>query len=400
MNELNVLETRIHEATNYLEACQSLLTITSTDQWQNIIDSYHANREKVVELIKSDSRYTRSIIKMEKDLTGFINKLIGIKHKSSLFKQGKSESIEKALSVVSNEWQTFLLGLNDKLVSGKKTSPDLLLEGLQFITLEEQTRGILLIEESFKMGNKSAAIYLAKQCKNIRDGEFYLRDVDHPYALLMLGDIDKANNKIERAIEKWEKALELLKTSQIPYGMKLTLKLKIAQNSTDVDKVYSLLEENIKQQHPESINYLGFLYFSGEVLEKDLKRAFELFYAASELECIEAWCNLGICYESGKGVEVNLQKSMACYSKIIHCQSNSTAVGDANCNLGYLYYKQGNFNEALLCLSRAIALHCSDAITILNNVIKGIAQDPMKLQSLEHDPLKSLHQDRKSEQSK
>lgn len=50
-------------------------------------------------------------------------------------------------------------------------------------------------------------------------------------------------------------------------------------------------------------------------LNKDNKKAFRCFQAAARLGSSQAFYNLGLCYELGKGTRVNLQRAAFCYRK-------------------------------------------------------------------------------------
>ena len=55
----------------------------------------------------------------------------------------------------------------------------------------------------------------------------------------------------------------------------------------------------------DAMNELGVRYINGEGVEKDEKKAFELFNSASEKNCIKAKFNLAMCYYNGNGIEQN-----------------------------------------------------------------------------------------------
>lgn len=55
----------------------------------------------------------------------------------------------------------------------------------------------------------------------------------------------------------------------------------------------------------DAMNELGVRYINGEGVEKDEKKAFELFNIASEKDCIKAKFNLAMCYYNGNGIEQN-----------------------------------------------------------------------------------------------
>ena len=55
----------------------------------------------------------------------------------------------------------------------------------------------------------------------------------------------------------------------------------------------------------DAMNELGVRYLYGKGVEKDEKKAFELFNSASEKDCIKAKFNLAMCYYKGYGIEQN-----------------------------------------------------------------------------------------------
>ena len=60
------------------------------------------------------------------------------------------------------------------------------------------------------------------------------------------------------------------------------------------------------QGDPYAQDNLGWCYKNGIGLEKDARKAVELFQKAAEQEqCANAYTNLGICYKYGIGVEKN-----------------------------------------------------------------------------------------------
>ena len=61
---------------------------------------------------------------------------------------------------------------------------------------------------------------------------------------------------------------------------------------------------------------LGEKYFFGVLgLQKDMRRAVELWTEAAELDSIQALFNLGVAYEHGNGVEQDTAKAAEFYTK-------------------------------------------------------------------------------------
>lgn len=60
---------------------------------------------------------------------------------------------------------------------------------------------------------------------------------------------------------------------------------------------------------------LGSMYSAGQGVEKDLKKAFELFSEAAKNGRADAMCKLGLMYEQGLGVKKDLKKAARLYQK-------------------------------------------------------------------------------------
>lgn len=69
----------------------------------------------------------------------------------------------------------------------------------------------------------------------------------------------------------------------------------------DINDLISMANEG----NADAINELGIRYINGEDIEKDEKKAFELFNSASAKNCIKAKFNLAMCYYNGNGIEQN-----------------------------------------------------------------------------------------------
>ena len=76
------------------------------------------------------------------------------------------------------------------------------------------------------------------------------------------------------------------------------------------------IRARVNKKDPEAINSLGKDYYYGMLgLQKDTRKAFELYTEAAERGSIEALFNLGIAYELGEGVEQDETKSIEYYKK-------------------------------------------------------------------------------------
>lgn len=80
------------------------------------------------------------------------------------------------------------------------------------------------------------------------------------------------------------------------------------------------------------MNQLGTIFYN-EI--KDFKQAAEWFSKAADRGCIKALNNLGLCYELGHGVDVNMDKAYQLY-----LESSNKGYTPATFNLGYLFYQK------------------------------------------------------------
>ncbi|EJK74163.1 hypothetical protein THAOC_04176 [Thalassiosira oceanica] len=83
----------------------------------------------------------------------------------------------------------------------------------------------------------------------------------------------------------------------------------------DADNL-AMVHARVAKKDPEAINFLGEKFVHGQLgLQKDMRKAVELFTEASELGSIKALCNLGIAYHCGEGVQQDTVKAVEVYKK-------------------------------------------------------------------------------------
>ncbi|EJK76978.1 hypothetical protein THAOC_01223 [Thalassiosira oceanica] len=84
---------------------------------------------------------------------------------------------------------------------------------------------------------------------------------------------------------------------------------------TEADTL-AMVQARVAKKDPEAINMLGQKYFHGEIgLQKDLKKAVELWTEAAELDSIGALHDLGDVYRLGNGVKQDIAKAAELYEK-------------------------------------------------------------------------------------
>ena len=104
-----------------------------------------------------------------------------------------------------------------------------------------------------------------------------------------------------------------------------------------------MVQARVKKKDPEAIHLLGQKYFFGSLgLQKDMRKAVELYTEAAELGSIEALAHLGDSYRRGQGVEHDMATAVEYYKKAAmqgHVQSRH--------NLGHYEGQQGNPDRAV-----------------------------------------------------
>jgi len=112
---------------------------------------------------------------------------------------------------------------------------------------------------------------------------------------------------------------------------------------TTDEELISRYKKRMKAGDPIAIYNLGIYYRNGmHGLPQDYTKALELLHRAAELGCTEAYCNIGIAYDNGKGVEIDATKARY-YFELAAMMGNETA----RYNLGIMEKNAGNFDRAL-----------------------------------------------------
>ena len=86
-----------------------------------------------------------------------------------------------------------------------------------------------------------------------------------------------------------------------------------ADNDADA---LAMIQERAVKKDPDAIYNLGIKYYHGELgLQKDMRKAVELWTEAAELGSVDALYSLGSAYYNGEGVEVDKTKGAEFYAK-------------------------------------------------------------------------------------
>ena len=114
----------------------------------------------------------------------------------------------------------------------------------------------------------------------------------------------------------------------------------------DADRL-SMLQARVEKKDPEAIHFLGLHYFHGMLrLQKDMRKAVELWEEAAELGSVGALYNLGFARHSGDGFQVDRQVDR---TKAVHFWSKAAMQGhvESRYNLGVIERKENNHDRAV-----------------------------------------------------
>mmetsp|Transcript_35646 Transcript_35646/g.85069 ORF Transcript_35646/g.85069 Transcript_35646/m.85069 type:complete len:247 (-) Transcript_35646:187-927(-) len=105
----------------------------------------------------------------------------------------------------------------------------------------------------------------------------------------------------------------------------------------------AMIQARVSKKDPEAIFHLGVKFVHGQLgLQKDTRKAVELWKEAAELGSIDALYNLGVAYEYGHCVHQDRAKAAEFYEK-----SAMQGCVDARCNLGSYEGQEGNPDRAV-----------------------------------------------------
>ena len=110
----------------------------------------------------------------------------------------------------------------------------------------------------------------------------------------------------------------------------------------DADEL-AMVQARVEKKDPEAVAYLGDGYCHGNLgLEKDIRRAVELWTEAAELGSIRSLYNLGNAYRRGDGVQGDMAKAVKFWS-------NAAMRGhvESRYNLGCIEGIKGNYDRAV-----------------------------------------------------
>ena len=100
------------------------------------------------------------------------------------------------------------------------------------------------------------------------------------------------------------------------------------------DKVWNYLNSYTCEYNSNHMNIVGYTYFNGKGVEKDLEKGFEWYLKAANAGNSSGMTDVGYAYQKGQGVEQHLKKGFEWYLKA----ANAGDLTGMN-NVGYAYQK-------------------------------------------------------------
>ena len=105
----------------------------------------------------------------------------------------------------------------------------------------------------------------------------------------------------------------------------------------------AMIHARVAKKDPDAINFLGHKYYQGDLgLQKDKRKAVELWTEAAELGSVHAFFNLGVDHYYGRGVQQDMAKA-------IHFHEKAAMQGhvDSRHILGCIEGQEGNYDRAV-----------------------------------------------------
>ena len=232
--------------------------------------------------------------------------------------------------------------------------------------------------------------------------EWFQKAANQGYAwgITTCGTVCRNNKDYDKALEYYRKAADM------GHVAALTGLGQLYQEGNGVEKNLGKALEYYRSAADKgsavSMFYLGFMYFSGDGVEKNIEEskkwllkageaglsygfsnlgglynmsedysiAMEYFRKAADMGNGEAMCQIGLLYDSGKGVAKNIDTANQWYLK-------AGEAGDSNgyLNLANNYKSAKKYDKAVSYFHKAVEMGNEDAIKEEANFIKTIADD-------------------------
>ncbi|EJK69745.1 hypothetical protein THAOC_08966 [Thalassiosira oceanica] len=140
-----------------------------------------------------------------------------------------------------------------------------------------------------------------------------------------------------------------------------------ANNNADL---LAMIRARVKKKDPEAMNHLGEKHWGGGLgLQKDSRKAVELYAKAAELGSIHALFNLGNAYENGDGVQQDTVKAAEFYE-----EAAMQGWVEARHNLAGCEVRKGNSDRAVRHLLISAKMGDKDSVDNIKRAFKaGVA---------------------------
>ena len=134
----------------------------------------------------------------------------------------------------------------------------------------------------------------------------------------------------------------------------------------DADEL-SMIQARVAKKDHLAICTLGQKYYQGELgLQKDKRKAVDLYTEAVELGSIDALFELGLAYHNGQGVRQDMAKAVELYDKAA-MQGNV----ESRHNLGNHEWRKGNYDRAVRHYLISAKMGCEDSLENIKRMLTG-----------------------------
>ena len=136
--------------------------------------------------------------------------------------------------------------------------------------------------------------------------------------------------------------------------------------ANDADRL-AMVMLRVEKKDPAAIRHLGQIYFFGELgMQKDMRKAVELYTEATELGSIEALFNLGNAYELGEGVGKDKAKA-------VHLLAKAAMQGhvESRHKLGFLEADEGNYDRAVRHFLISAKMGLNESVENIKRIFMG-----------------------------
>ena len=131
----------------------------------------------------------------------------------------------------------------------------------------------------------------------------------------------------------------------------------------DADKLAMLLVR-AKKKDPVAVHHLGQKYFFGSLgLQKDMRKAVELYTEAAVLGSVEAIYSLGVAYQRGEGVGKDNAKAVEYFTK-----AAMQGHAESRYNLGCFEVEKGNYDRAVRHFLISARLGDKDSLEVIKKM--------------------------------